>query len=426
MTNVAKRLSHLEKEPTMLRHSAGILALLILPGFLSAQETQTLQPRTHEVVKGETLWELAGRYLGNPFRWTLIAEANQGVVSNPDLIYPGQVLVIPTLGQDLARVEGVSVVSPGGIQVTLPEVQAQAPEGPTGVGTTGAPLCPGPNDRTVFYQGEGGERGCPMVLPPPDSRTAFYRGGMEQREGAAEPGPAPRGASPARTAPLPWVPLGLVYGSPWLESSETSPESVGTIDGFSGDDGGQASTDRAVLMEHLRIAPATGASFRVGDLLQSFRVSRTDEELGVVYSPTGILTVTSVSEAGVIAMVSAEYDRVRRGDLLRAAPAYTPRQEARPLPVQSNVMAEILGFAQDRPIHGLMARAFLSVGQREGISTGDAFVVFSDEAGDLSRSQSARLEVLLVGDTTSTARIVTVTDPAFKAGDRVLLVEKMQ
>ncbi len=45
----------------------------------------------------ESLWRIAGRpdVLGDPFKWRLIYEANRDKIKNPDLIYPGQNLVIP-------------------------------------------------------------------------------------------------------------------------------------------------------------------------------------------------------------------------------------------------------------------------------------------------------------------------------------------
>lgn len=50
----------------------------------------------HRVVTGDTLWDLAGSYLHDPFQWTRIYEANRARITNPDLIYPDQELVIPS------------------------------------------------------------------------------------------------------------------------------------------------------------------------------------------------------------------------------------------------------------------------------------------------------------------------------------------
>jgi nucleoid-associated protein YgaU len=52
--------------------------------------------RTHTVVKGDTLSKIAKVYYGSFKNWRAIYEANVDVIGkNPDLIQPGQVLVIP-------------------------------------------------------------------------------------------------------------------------------------------------------------------------------------------------------------------------------------------------------------------------------------------------------------------------------------------
>ena len=51
---------------------------------------------TYTVKKGDNLWTLAKKFYGNGAQYTKIYEANRGVIgSNPNLIYPGQVLTIP-------------------------------------------------------------------------------------------------------------------------------------------------------------------------------------------------------------------------------------------------------------------------------------------------------------------------------------------
>ena len=52
-------------------------------------------PQTYTVAAGDTLWDIAERFYGNPFRYHDIANAND--IPNPDLIFPGQVLVLPGL-----------------------------------------------------------------------------------------------------------------------------------------------------------------------------------------------------------------------------------------------------------------------------------------------------------------------------------------
>ena len=53
------------------------------------------KPVFHTVVKGDTLWKIAEKTLGKGSRYPEIFEANRPMLSDPDKIYPGQVLRIP-------------------------------------------------------------------------------------------------------------------------------------------------------------------------------------------------------------------------------------------------------------------------------------------------------------------------------------------
>lgn len=49
----------------------------------------------HTVQKGDTLWAIAAKTLGNGARYEEIFEANKPMLKHPDKIYPGQMLRIP-------------------------------------------------------------------------------------------------------------------------------------------------------------------------------------------------------------------------------------------------------------------------------------------------------------------------------------------
>lgn len=51
--------------------------------------------RRYTVVPGDTLWGISSRFYGNGSLYMKIYNANRDKISNPNLIYPGQVLVIP-------------------------------------------------------------------------------------------------------------------------------------------------------------------------------------------------------------------------------------------------------------------------------------------------------------------------------------------
>ncbi|MFC0676748.1 LysM peptidoglycan-binding domain-containing protein [Lysobacter korlensis] len=64
-------------------------------GTVAPTPAAAAKPRTHTVQQGESLSKIAQQVYGRADRWKLIFEANRDKISDPDLIHPGQVLVIP-------------------------------------------------------------------------------------------------------------------------------------------------------------------------------------------------------------------------------------------------------------------------------------------------------------------------------------------
>ena len=53
---------------------------------------------TTTIIRGDSLWQISRRIYGKGTRYTVIFDANQPQIRNPDLIYPGQIFVLPTDG----------------------------------------------------------------------------------------------------------------------------------------------------------------------------------------------------------------------------------------------------------------------------------------------------------------------------------------
>lgn len=70
------------------------LALLVIVGGAGAEVALNPNHPTRYVVQaGDTLWDIAGTFLRDPWRWGEIWQGNPAI-SDPDLIYPGDVLVL--------------------------------------------------------------------------------------------------------------------------------------------------------------------------------------------------------------------------------------------------------------------------------------------------------------------------------------------
>lgn len=71
--------------------------LLTLASYAAAVELRDDHPDTYVVQTGDTLWDIAARFLNEPWLWPEIWQANPQV-ENPHLIYPGDVLSLAYLG----------------------------------------------------------------------------------------------------------------------------------------------------------------------------------------------------------------------------------------------------------------------------------------------------------------------------------------
>lgn len=99
----------------------GTVAVLIIgllaAGLAHAQERMLREdaPQTYTVVRGDTLWDISGRFLTHPWQWPQVWRVNPQI-DNPHLIYPGDLIFIrdcngrPCLG--LQRGQNVVKLSP--------------------------------------------------------------------------------------------------------------------------------------------------------------------------------------------------------------------------------------------------------------------------------------------------------------------------
>jgi hypothetical protein len=360
----------------MVRTASALLAVLILSGFVAMQ-----QVATHTVVRGDTLWDLAGHYYDDPFQWRRIWEANRDKINDPNLIYPDQVFALP--GRE-AQVSEVIVepaaAQPAAAQPTQPTAARQPPPVPPAQAVT-------PGQRTMFFRRDSASVGTSMM------------------EG--------RSAETWTVSPL------MVLAAPWLVRLGDEPEYLGEIDRFAG---GASSTETVRTYDRVRIS-FEGAPPPAGTQLQVFRPEKIIEKVGQVMLPTGVVTISEVDGNEAAAVVSREVDRMTLGDYVRPLPMYDPTME-RPQAVSGGGEAMIMGFAGPNVVQDIGSIAFLDRGADDGVSIGDEYEYLNPDAG--TGVVEGRLQVVGLTPGMAAARVLAMDDAVFHQGIVVRLARKMR
>jgi len=108
-----------------LLYALAASALLFTSWAHAQPELRSDHPERYTVVKGDTLWDISGRFLDNPWYWPEIWHVNPQV-ANPHLIYPGDKLA-------LVYIDGkprVTKVATSGVIKLSPKIRSEAIDTP--------------------------------------------------------------------------------------------------------------------------------------------------------------------------------------------------------------------------------------------------------------------------------------------------------
>ncbi|MBK8871683.1 MAG: LysM peptidoglycan-binding domain-containing protein [Elusimicrobia bacterium] len=117
--------------------------------------SESVAVSSHKVVRGDTLWALAGSYLQDPFLWPKIFEANRSLIQDPHWIYPSQEFVIPSMeaAATMASAEPAPVAEPVAaapvVEAEPVPVEEPAAEAPTAVAAEDMDVEPAPEKKMV-------------------------------------------------------------------------------------------------------------------------------------------------------------------------------------------------------------------------------------------------------------------------------------
>lgn len=355
--------------------------------WVEAQEPTGTQ---HYVVQyGDTLWDIAGTYLGSPYRWRDIHQQNL-FITDPNLIYPGDILGISSSGE----------------------------------GQVVAPL-----------EGGQGKRSDKPIARP------WYGVPAPERTELASP-----------TYPYPVVPstelieaIGYIipYALADLEAAD-----FGQITDASGAVAETASgkttariidseTGRPGLLfgDILYINKGFEDDVHEGDLYVAFRPFReirhplTDELIGTQIDILGRIRVKTL-EAGISsAEITKSYNYIEHGDpIMPVSEVSLPLQkpilgnaQSYGFKVGNQLIAHVIAEQVGQNIMSDGDIVFIDVGAAQGVQPADNFIIFREVGDGYPKQSIGRMTVLSVQEQTSAA-LITYSVKAIELGEQAVLM----
>lgn len=331
----------------------------------------------HTVRRGDTLWDIARSYLGDPFRWPELFQKNTNTVNDPHWIYPGQRLVVGADGKP--RFEAPD---PAAEEAADPPVRF-ATFGPNAIGAGGGVSNLTLTGRALRPTVRAGEvRAAPFLAPPEPPANA---GTLVGRADATIVAPAL------------------------------------SRDQF------QYYDDVDVLLP-VNVRGAIGQ--RYGVYRMGPRVPNTDSRLVI---PSGVVELIAVgSGRAARASVVRMYQSMRKDDYLVPLDAPDIPESVRPAPIVDGPILDVVALPGNVTLPTIENYVILGLPKGDTrFRLGDQFQLFEPGVpltpkGDRTPEYDiARAVVVHVGARSVTAVIIDHSQPAIRAGMKARLVARM-
>ena len=324
----------------------------------------------YTVRKGDTLWDISGAHLKNPFNWPAIWKENS-FIQDPDLIYPGQKIKIPCLPAEGQA--GAGEAAPGG-----PERPSAGP-----FVQPGKTIIKVPHEESRVLPTEGGGKVQPLY-----SEGAILSAGFVSSDG--------RGAL-------------HIKGSPDQGRLQFSMGDKLYI--AAGMDMRPGDLYLIVRPEHKVDHPATG------------------EDMGDLVRVAGVLRLDVLQDTDYLCTVEKSFSEIRDTDLLvpyEGPPLiYGPPPRNPALEGKWGYIIEVIG---SRQMTDLLGTVYLDMGGEQGVRPGDLFTIrrsgsyMSLSTADkyiippeykLPDVEVGTVQVMSVERWTSTARVVEMKEAVY-------------
>ncbi len=338
------------------------------PSSFSAKATEDEPDKDGPYIirRGDTLWDISSSFLKDPFLWPLIWKVNP-YIKNPDLIYPGNKLAIPSLAP---------------IEQALEVPTERRPEKAIEEEEVAVPVTPGKPRRPVKEKDEAPPPRRVLILPE------------EQK--------------------IPIINKYSMLSAGFIDNQETDDRIVGALEEKSI----YAYDDIVFIKVRDRREVRVGDRFLIYAPLHKVKHPRTGRKYGRLIKVLGVLQVTATDAEYLTSRITLSFDSSEKGDMI--APYQEPVLIYDAPKQLKDLKGYILEIVDGRTINATTDIVYLDVGGRDGVEPGDRFNVYIEPR---SRSYPKKLigevQVFLVRKRTSTA-IVTKSVDTLAKGDLIL------
>lgn len=363
------------------------LLLLSAPAGLVAQQRDSiasLAPGTvlHTVRPGDTLYDIARRYLGNPFRWPELFRANASQIANANLIYPGQKLFVGADGKPTFTPDGV------GEQAPPPDAVAARP----------GPLGRGPATRTLsaLENATLSGRGLRPTVRRGEVEAAPFLIGLKQ--------PLKGGEVISRADPsILTVAMGRDQFQEYDEVNVLLPEGV---------------------------TATVGQLFGVYSYGERVKHERLRAQL---IRPSGVVEIVALGTGRAAkARITQLFANIRRHDVLLPLQPTSVPATVRPQAVTDGPVSVVAHIAGGNVLPTVQNYVMLTLPAGAAPKVGDLYVLF-EEGQAITESRRdvapeadvAQATVVRVGTESATAIVVGHENPAIRVGMKARLVARM-
>jgi hypothetical protein len=386
----------------------GAIALAAGPTMAAAQDNST---QSHTVRTGDTLWDLARQYRGDPFLWPDIYRMNTSVVEDPHWIYPGEILRLSTT-------EPVA------------SVPAEDTPAPAVADASAAPAAP-VSDEVADSPAVGTEAGdeapaslASLTQPGPEAEDYLplfgRRTAMTMQENLKAYNEHPYRAlrrsefySSGFLTEKQKLPFGKVLGP-------VTPPQIRAM----------ARNTNAMPYTTIAVSAPKGASYQAGDSLLVVQMGHEVDGYGEVVLPSGMVQVIDTADGKYLASVIAVYGPIRGGQSVLPLEKFGDSGTAKATPVSNGVRATLLGGSGRQLLKTPQMVVFLDKGRKDGVAPGDLFEVRRhperlDDGTIRVDEIMATLQVVHVRERSATARLLNVISPDIAPGTQAWQVAKL-